>query len=78
MSSVAKPNTVEVHNLKDLGFRATYSGITPRQAVMAAYAQDLKDLNTWDYERRYGHLTKTGMTTVRCGDFCALIERSAA
>ncbi len=77
MSSVAKPATVEVHNLK-LDFRATYVGITPRQAVMAAYAQDRKDFNTWDYERRYGHLIKTGMTTVRCGDFYALIERGAA
>ena len=45
---------------------------TPRQAVMAPFAQSHRDFNTWDYETRYGELVLYGKKTVSCGDFCAL------
>jgi len=47
---------------------------SPREAVVAAYAQSLKDWNTWDYERRYGHLVTEGRSVVTCGDFTARKE----
>jgi hypothetical protein len=63
---------VDVFNL------ATYDEQTfscsPREAVIAAYAQSLGDFNTWDYEERYGKLVRysgTNNRTVSCGDFAA-------
>jgi hypothetical protein len=45
----------------------------PRDAVMAAYAQnEHKDFNTWAYERRYGSLVRYGKYTISCGDYCVL------
>lgn len=41
----------------------------PRKAVIAAYAQSFKDYNTWDYERRYGHLVLVGKFCLAVGDF---------
>lgn len=29
-----------------------------RMAVISAYAQSLKDLNTWDYDRKYGDMVQ--------------------
>ncbi|HBI37031.1 MAG TPA: hypothetical protein DDY71_05250 [Spirochaetia bacterium] len=42
---------------------------TPKEAVIAAYAQSKKDWNTWDYEKRYSYLIKEGRFTFSCGDF---------
>ena len=42
---------------------------TPRLAVLSAYAQSLKDWNTWDYEKRYGHLLLEGKHCLAVGDF---------
>jgi hypothetical protein len=42
---------------------------TPKEAVIAAYAQSKKDFSTWDYEKRYGHLLEEGKYAYFCGDF---------
>jgi hypothetical protein len=60
----------EVINLKTLEKRI-YS-LPPRDAAIAAYAQERGDYNTWDYEARYGHLITEGFITVACGDWCAM------
>lgn len=64
---------VSVRDLSSDQFQE-YVGLTPRQAVIVAYAQSLGDHNTWNYERRYGHLVREGRVTVSCGDWCALKE----
>ncbi len=61
---------VVVRNLST-GTEHTYQGITARQAVVAAYAQSLKDYNTWDYEKKYDHLVKMSANNVLIGDFTA-------
>ena len=43
----------------------------PEQAVIAAYAQDNDDFNTWEYDEKYGHLLLRGNEIVSCGDFSA-------
>lgn len=45
---------------------------TPREAVIAAYAQERKDYNTWNYEQQYGHLVETGKHTYLCGNWSAI------
>jgi hypothetical protein len=45
--------------------------LPPRQAVIAAYAQEHRDWTTWDYEKRYGPLVQHGKHTVHCGDWSA-------
>lgn len=50
--------------------KQTYT-CTPREAVIAAYAQAHNDWNTWNYAKRYGHLIVEGEHTVACGDFSA-------
>lgn len=63
----------EVLNLAT-GQTQTYVGTTPREAVIAAYAQARRDFNTWTYEARYGHLVTVGQHSVACGDFAAQKE----
>lgn len=46
----------------------------PKQAVIAAYAQDKKDFNTWDYDKHYGHLVKESNLCYLIGDFSAFKE----
>jgi hypothetical protein len=49
---------------------ATFS-LNARESVIAAYAQSRGDLNTWNYESKYGKLarkTKYGWT---CGKYWA-------
>ncbi len=65
-----KVSTVEVVNLST-GETSTYT-CSPRQAVIAAYAQDKKDWSTWMYQERYGHLVVESETCVSCGDWSAL------
>lgn len=43
------------------GVRILTYVVTPREAVIAAYAQMTKhDWNTWGYQGRYGHLAHQG------------------
>jgi hypothetical protein len=44
---------------------------TPEQAVIAAYAQERHDWNTWDYSARYGNLLERGEHTVLIGNWSA-------
>ena len=44
---------------------------TPREAVIAAYAQSQTDWNTWQYKDRYDNLVIEGKLTFSCGDFSA-------
>ena len=64
-------STVYVYNLTT-DERHVYTDITPEQAVIAAYAQSLRDWNTWDYARKYAHLVTEGAASVACGDFAAM------
>lgn len=64
---------VDVTNL-NTGNSRTYS-CTPREAVIASYAQvEKKDFNTWDYSERYDHLVKVGISHVTCGYWTAPME----
>jgi len=49
-------------------------GNTPKEAVIAAYAQIVhNDFNTWGYEK-YEHLVLQGEMTVSCGEcMCAML-----
>ena len=42
---------------------------SPREAVIAAYAQAKGDWNTWDYEKRYDYLVEEALHTFLCGDW---------
>jgi len=46
--------------------------LPPKQAVIAAYAQNLNDFSTWDYERKYDDLVVIGDKTIACGDYCTM------
>lgn len=65
-------NSVRVVNLIT-GAEVFYT-CTARKAVIAAYAQASNDWNTWDYEKRYGHLVSEGQKSIACGDWSALKE----
>jgi hypothetical protein len=54
-------------NLRTLEER-TYS-CPPRQAVMAAYAQERGDWNTWEYRERYGANVRESSLCFYCGDW---------
>lgn len=63
---------------------ATYTDYTlsPREAVIAAYAQrEKRDFNTWLYGDTYGHLvtiadsSKPGLVCVSCGNQSCLAFR---
>ncbi len=61
----AKKNAIVI--VQQLGGKErsyTYVGLTPRQAVVAAYAQEKGDMNTWDYKKKYDHLVREGKYTV--------------
>lgn len=62
--------SVRVHNLAT-NEHVIYVGITPREAVRAAYAQERNDWNTWDYAK-YDRLVVEGQHAVACGDWAAL------
>lgn len=66
-------NVVRVFDLVKGEYVADYVGISPKNALIAAYAQfKKKDFNTWDYEKRYGHLVEEGPKTFLLGDFTVL------
>lgn len=56
------------------GVMSSYS-CSPREAVIAAYAQSVGDMNTWDYSEKYGAKVLeneiNGRHYVLCGDCCA-------
>lgn len=66
--------SVEVLNLDDTSFRALYTGISPEEAVVAAYAQSEGDHNTWEYQKKYLWMLQRHANSVSCGTFCALKE----
>lgn len=66
---------VTVMNLSNPSEKRHYT-CTPRQAVIAAYAQtkgvmgnNMGDWNTWQYEERYGYLVIEGKYCIACGDW---------
>ena len=61
-------DTIKVYNLASDEIRY-YQGITPKQAVIASYAQNRGDWNTWEYEKKY-KATETEKF-VACGNYCA-------
>lgn len=64
--------TTTVHNLSTDEER-TYT-LGAREAVIAARAQVHGDWNTWDYEKKYGHLVEHGKVSVACGDWVAKLS----
>ena len=42
---------------------------SPRESVIAAYAQERNDWNTWDYGKKYGGLVEEGKLHFLCGDW---------
>jgi hypothetical protein len=65
---------IKILNLRTGQYEAKYVGISARQAVIAAHAQlVMKDFNTWDYEKKYGHLVKGPgeFGVYNIGDLCA-------
>ena len=62
---------VKVHDMRTFTDHMTYVGLTPRQAVIAAYAQSIGDNGTWEYEKRYSDKVYEGRVSVACGDFAA-------
>lgn len=44
---------------------------TPKEAVIASFAQSKNDWNTWEYANRYENLLIEGRFTLSIGDWCA-------
>ena len=55
---------------------AVYIGITPRKAVIAAYAQERNDYNTWNYISKYDSMVQETVNVVTCGNWTALKDQS--
>jgi hypothetical protein len=68
MSELKKPDAIDAFNLLT-GQRNTYVGATTREAVIAAYAQERGDWNTWEYEEKYGKLVEQGGFYLFCGNW---------
>lgn len=49
--------------------RRTYVGCSVLDAVIAAFAQERGDYNTWEYARKYGQTVETGTCHFFCGDW---------
>jgi len=65
--------TIGIFDLSKGEYVSWYSGISPREALIAAYAQLKKrDYSTWLYEERYGHLVEEGRKTFTIGDLTTL------
>lgn len=52
--------------------KTTTFSCSPEEAVIAAHAQSLGDMNTWDYAEKYGDEIVHGDHTIACGDFTAV------
>lgn len=76
MSSQSSPirhESVIVLNL-ETGVEKVYVGITPEQAVVAAYESETqKNRATWSYDQSKAIKSKSGKTVI-CGDWCAFIR----
>ena len=68
---------ITVHKLPNLDTcdEQVFVGISHREAVVAAYAQSLKDWNTWTYKEKYDHEVKTHGRVVTCGAFTAVLPK---
>ncbi len=55
------------------GAEKTYS-LAPKDAVRAAYLQERKDWNTWDYAKRDVTFVQ-GKRTIAAGDWCAILKQ---
>lgn len=64
--------TTAAYNLRT-GKSRLYS-CSPREAVMAAYAQERGDWNTSDYGGRYAGVVEQTDLHVFCGDWGALLK----
>lgn len=62
--------TVVVMNLANPEEKQFYT-CTPKEAVIAAYAQSKMDWSTWQYADRYEKMVVETNLTVTCGDFSA-------
>ena len=57
------------------GREFVYTGLSPQQAVLAAYALvAMRNGHSWEWQERYGHLLETGKHAVFCGDFGAVLR----
>ena len=63
---------VRVVNLLNLSEQ--FYTCSPKEAVVAAYAQSKNDWSTWEYEKRYNYLLEETANIFLCGGFCALKE----
>ena len=63
---------IKVFNLSTQEYKHFFDGMTPSQAVVAAYAQERKDFNTWQYQKRYGALVTETDRCITCGDWTML------
>lgn len=72
-AAAAPGDVVRVRNLAT-GQVQEWVGLTPEQAVTAAYWQARGDFNTWDYDRRETPL-RHGRHVVFAGDFAAFVDR---
>jgi hypothetical protein len=64
-----EPRVVKVINLKT-GAELTFVGLCPSEAVIAAYAQEHGDWNTWNYGS-HKYKPVFGKVTISCGDWSA-------
>lgn len=63
--------TVTVKNLRTLR-ENTYVGLSPQDAVVAAYAQEKGDFNHASYLEKYAPSVELGSRVVALGDWCAM------
>jgi len=61
-----------VHNLRT-GEQCFYS-CSPREAVIAAYAQEKEDWSTWEYQDKYDYLVEEGAISYGIGDWAVMKE----
>ena len=61
---------VTVHNLRT-DEEKSYVGLRPVEAVVAAYAQERGDWNTWEYNKYHSQVI-SGQITFSIGDWCVL------
>jgi hypothetical protein len=71
--NVAKVTTMNLST----GAERVYVGLTPAQAVVAAYYQaEIGNFNTWNYDWSKAKVSDSGKT-VACGDWTAVLDRTA-
>ncbi len=63
---------ISVFNLQS-GEERVYVGISPDEAVIAAYMDSIGNHNTWEYPKESFKL-QYGSCSVACGDWAALLN----